>query len=467
MNQEFSELVAYQTEILKLFDQELPLEEKRELLDQYHDYELAQTVLLLESSHLSKLPQLLSDSMLANILSQLDATDAVSILELFPIPSIPSILNAMEVDDLVDMIQAFEDHHKQMTYLSLIPTSKRHVVLNLLDYDDKVVGSIMNTTFVALQKTMTVKQAIKELVRVAPHTEFINNAYVIEDGKLIGVLSLKEMMSHGNKPETLIEDLMTVNVKVVTPLTRNETALLEMQHYDFMLLPVVDEDMQMLGVVSFDDMAEILNEESDEDYSRLAGISDVNLEEEGETVKDSVKKRMPWLAILLVINLLTSSIIAVFEDVLVAIPVLALFMPLILNMAGNSGTQSLGIIIRLFATNQLVDQKEISKHLLKETITGFLNGLIIGVLLFLVVVGLRMMDGSSFATVFPFALVISVSIFVALVVSTLAGATIPLFMKMIKVDPAVASGPFITTVNDIISLIIYFSLASIMLVEWL
>lgn len=467
MNEEFNELETYQTEILKLFDQELPLEEKRELLDQYHDYELAQTVLLLDESMTSKLPQLLSDAMLANILPQLNPADAVSILESFPIPTIPSILNAIEVDDLVDIIQAFEGPSKQMTYLSLIPTKKRHVVLNLLDYDEKVVGSIMNTTFVALKKTMTIKQAIKELVRVAPQTEFINNAYVIEEGKLIGVLSLKELISHGNLPDTIIADLMTVNVKVVTPLTRNETALLEMQHYDFMLLPVVDENMQMLGVVSFDDMAEILNEESDEDYSRLAGITDVNLEEEGESVSDSVKKRMPWLAILLVINLLTSSIIAVFEDVLVAIPILALFMPLILNMAGNSGTQSLGIVIRLFATNQLEDKKEISKHLFKETITGFLNGLIIGILLFLVVVGLRMLDGSSFATVFPFALVISVSIFVALVVSTLAGATIPLLMKLIKVDPAVASGPFITTINDIISLLIYFGLASMMLVELL
>lgn len=457
----------HQTEILKLFDQELPLEEKRERLDSYHDYELAQTVLLLESPNLEKLPSYLSDSMLANILSQLEPTDAIYIIEHFAIPSIPSILSFMEVDDLVDFIKAFEDHNKQMTYLSLIPAKKRHIVLNLLEYDEKVVGSIMNTTFVAIKKDMTVKQAIKELVRVAPNTEFINNIYVIEDGTLVGVLSLKELMSHGNHPDTIIEDLMTVNLIVVTPLTKNETALLEMQHYDFMLLPVVDDNMQMLGVVSFDDMAEILNQESDEDYSRLAGITDVNLEEEGETVKDSVKKRMPWLAILLVINLLTSSIIAVFEDVLVAIPILALFMPLILNMAGNSGTQSLGIIIRLFATNQLESKKEITKHLVKETITGFLNGLIIGILLFIVVVGLRMVDGSTFQAVFPFAMVISVSIFVALVVSTLAGAIIPLFMKLIKVDPAVASGPFITTVNDIISLIIYFGLASIMLVELL
>ncbi|MDZ4197131.1 MAG: magnesium transporter, partial [Candidatus Izemoplasmatales bacterium] len=332
---------------------------------------------------------------------------------------------------------------------------------------DKVVGSIMNTNYVALQKTMTVKQAIKELVKVAPTVEFINNLYVIDNGRLVGVLSLKEIMAHGNSPDVMINDIMSVNLITVEPMTPNEEAIIEMQNYDFMLLPVVDKSGYMMGIVSFDDMADIINEESDEDYSRLAGISDVNLDEKGETIFISVKKRIPWLIILLFINLFTSTIIAGYEHVLVQITTLAIFMPLILNMAGNSGTQSLGVIIRLFATNQLTQRSSIWKHLLRELVTGLFNGVFIGILLFGIVIGLRMIDGSSFLTVLPFALVISLSIFVALAVSTLAGAIIPLIMKLCKIDPAVASGPFITTVNDIISLLLYFGLASAFLLPLL
>jgi len=303
------------------------------------------------------------------------------------------------------------------------------------------------------------------MVKMAADIEFINVLYVVENNKLVGAISLKEIMSAGNTPDRLISDLMTVNLITVNPETKNEEAIFLMKNYDFLLLPVVDDVFEIIGIVSFDDMFETMNYESDMDYSRLAGVTDVNIDENSENVVSSVKKRIPWLIILLFINLITSGIVTGFESILTAIPTLALFMPLILNMAGNTGTQSLGVIIQLFASNQLVEKKDIAKHLLREFITGIVNGIAIGALLFVLVLVIKLIDGTSFIDAASFAKVISISIAVSLSAATIAGAGIPLVMKMIKVDPAVASGPFITTVNDIISLLIYFSLATVMLAE--
>jgi magnesium transporter len=275
-------------------------------------------------------------------------------------------------------------------------------------------------------------------------------------------MSLKELISAGYDQSQKIEDLMSVNLIYVTPSTPIEDAIEIMKNYNFLLLPVVDKYQKLIGIVSFDDILEALNLESDEDYSSLAGISDVQVDD-NETVFTTIKKRLPWLVILLFINLITSSIIIGFEDELKLLPTLAIFMPLILNMAGNSGTQSLGIIIRLFATNQLESKKEVFKHLLNELLTGLVNGVVIAIGLFLMVIVFNFIKGQDFTTGLSFALVVALSINIALVVATLAGAIVPLVINALKIDPAVASGPFITTINDILSLLIYFSLASILI----
>lgn len=376
-------------------------------------------------------------------------------------------MNLMEIDDLVDVIQAISDRNENIKYIGLLDLQRRNQIKQLIEYDDTVVGSILNTNYVEITPNMTVKQAIKTMVKLAEDIEFINVLYVVENKKLVGAVSLKEIISAGNNPDRLISDIMTVNLITVNPDTKNEEAIFLMKNYDFLLLPVVDSEFNMIGIVSFDDMFETMNYESDMDYSRLAGVTDVNIDENTENVFSSVKKRIPWLIILLFINLITSGIVTGFESVLTAIPTLALFMPLILNMAGNTGTQSLGVIIQLFAYNQLTEKKDIVKHLFREFLTGIVNGVAIGALLFVLVVLLKIIDGVSFYDAISFAKVISISIAVSLAAATIAGAGIPLIMKIVKVDPAVASGPFITTVNDIISLMIYFGLASIMLTDLL
>lgn len=450
-------------EIISLLESSQDMSILREKIDKYHDYEIAKAIVDMSKELRTVLYSILPKKMLSDVFAELAPEDAFWILEDTSLTVITRIFSEMEVDDLVDIINIVEDKDDRITYLSLINVEKRIAVKTLIDFDDSLVGSIMNNTFIVVHKTDTVKQGIKTVVLEAPDNEYINNIYVTDDDDLlVGALSLKELISAGNDRNQLIQDIMSENLVYVTPSTENEDALVIMQNYDFQLLPVVDKYQKLIGIISFDDMIETLSYESEMDYSSLAGISEVSIDNR-ETVWETIKKRMPWLIVLLFINLITSSIISSYESALLILPTLSIFMPLILNMAGNSGTQSLGIVIRLFAKNQLDEKKSIFKHLLNEFLTGLVNGIIIAVMLFIIVMLFNLIRGEELVKGFKFALVIALSINIALIVSTVSGTVIPLVINLFKLDPAVASGPFITTINDILSLLIYFGLATILI----
>jgi magnesium transporter len=461
--EDFEKELQAENEIILLLNEEENLDVLKDKLDDYHDYEIAKTLLLMDGNLRKKLFNILPIRKLTEVFEELDPEDAFSILQETSLSVIVRIFREMETDDLVDIISAIDDKDDRITYLSLIDVNKRLTIKSLLDFEQGLVGSIMNNDFIAINKSITVKKAIKTVVNLAPEIEFIHNIYITDEaGVLEGAMSLKELISAGYDQSQIIEDLMSTNLKFVTPSTRVEEAIEIMRNYDFLLLPVVDKNQKLIGIVSFDDILETLSEESAEDYSSLAGLSDVDVDEK-ETVFSTIKKRLPWLIILLFINLITSTIITGYEEQLQLLPTLAVFMPLILNMAGNSGTQSLGIIIRLFATNQLSHKKSIFRHLLIEFLTGLVNGFVIAIGLFVMVIIFNLIRGQDLATGLNFAFVVALSINIALIVATLAGAIVPLLINSLKIDPAVASGPFITTINDILSLLIYFGLASLLI----
>ncbi|MBN6205012.1 magnesium transporter, partial [Ralstonia pickettii] len=219
--------------------------------------------------------------------------------------------------------------------------------------------------------------------------------------------------------------------------------------YDFLAVPVVDFQNHLLGIITVDDILDVMQEEASEDYSMLAGVSDD--EKHTDSAFQSAKKRLPWLIILLFLGMFTASLIARFEDTLNQVAVLAIFIPLIAGMAGNSGTQSLAVAVRGISTGDYQKQGKL-KMILREACTGLITGSVSG----LIIAGvIYFWQGNVFL-----GLIVGVSIMASLVVATLAGALIPLLMERLKIDPAVASGPFITTINDIISIIIYFGMAT-------
>lgn len=431
-----------------------------EILDKYHHYEIAKVITDLDDDLLNKIYSSLNVLKLTDIFEELSPEDAFLLFEKMDLTTLINVLEHIETDDLVDIIEHIDDEEKQVIYLSMIPNKKRKIIKSYLHFDEDMVGSIMNNNFAKIYEDMTVKKAIKAVVDIAPSVDYIHNIYVVnKDNVLVGTLSLKELIHNGNDKSALIKDLMIEKMVYLNPVTNIEDAIELMKNYDFQLMPVVNSDHKLIGIISFDDTLEALNIESSSDYASLAGLTDVEISED-ESVFSSLKKRLPWLVVLLFVNLITSSIISGYEAELQTLTTLAIFMPMILDMAGNSSTQGLGVIIRLFATNQLKTKKSIVKHLLKELLTGFINGLVIGIGLFLMVILINFIKGQAFSEGLNFAFVVALSIQLALFVATFTGSFVPLLINALKIDPATASGPFITTINDIISLLIYFSLAT-------
>ncbi|MDC7243616.1 MAG: magnesium transporter, partial [Sphaerochaetaceae bacterium] len=404
-------------EIKSILNSDIKEDFMREQLDKYHDYEIAKALETLNHFEQKLLYKILPEKSLADVFEELTSEAAFLIIEETSLSVVSKIFKEMEVDDLVDIINETDDEEDRITYLSLIEPKKRLAVRKFLNFSEDLVGSIMNNSFIEISKTDSVKAAIKKVVARAPEVEYINNIYVTENDTLIGALSLSELINAGNDQTKPISDIMSENVISISVSADKETALVLMQNYDFQLLPVVDKYQKLIGIISFDDMINTLQSESEQDYSSLAALSEVSIDE-SETVFETIKKRMPWLIVLLFINLITSGIIAGYEEALIILPTLSIFMPLVLNMAGNTGTQSLGIVIRLFAKNELDNRKSVMKHLLNEFLTGVVNGLIIAAVLFLMVVLFNYIRGTDFNSGPRFALVISLSINIAIIVST-------------------------------------------------
>ncbi len=282
----------------------------------------------------------------------------------------------------------------------------------------------------------------------APDAETIYYLFVLNDDKqLVGVVSIRDLIVADD--EILVEEIMSTQV-VAASVAKNQEEVAQMfRDYDFLALPVVDFQNHLLGIITVDDILDVMEEEASEDYSRLAAMSDTDKVD--DTAFTSAKRRLPWLIILSFLGLFTASLIGRFEATLDQVAVLAIFIPLIAGMAGNTGTQALAVAVRGIATGDYGNQGKM-KLIIREAATGIITGSICGVLLAIVI---YVWQGNIYL-----GFLVGFSIMASLIVATLAGSLIPMIMHRFHIDPAVASGPFITTINDIISILIYFGMAT-------
>ncbi|MBN9653909.1 magnesium transporter [Halobacillus litoralis] len=353
----------------------------------------------------------------------------------------------MSTDDAVDILNEL-DKDKVASFLTIMDDDAADEIKDLLHYEEKTAGSIMTTEFVVVKAGMTIKEAMVHLRTEAPDAETIYYTYVInEDKRLVGVISLRDLII--SEEEWLISDVMNERVVSVSVGEDQEEVARMVRDYDFLALPVVDFQDHLLGIITVDDIMDVMEEEASDDYSKLAAVSDVDSPDDNAFA--SAKKRLPWLVILLFLGSLTASLIGRFEDTLDQVAILAIFIPLIAGMAGNTGTQALAVAVRGIATGEIEKQGK-WKMMMREAGTGIITGLSCGVLITLIVY--------IWHENFYLGALVGLSIFMTLVVATLAGSLVPLLMHRLKIDPAVASGPFITTVNDLISILIYFGLAT-------
>lgn len=358
------------------------------------------------------------------------------------------MLSNMYADDAVDVLNEL-DKEQVASYLTIMDDAAAQEIKELLHYEEYTAGSIMTTEFVAIAENQSVRSAMYILKKEAPRAETIYYIYVVdEDKKLTGVVSLRDLIV--SEDDTMVSEIMNDRVFMVSVGEDQEEVARKMKDYNFLAVPVVDFQQHLLGIITVDDIIDVMEEEASDDYSKLAGITD--LDSIDRHPFSAAKKRLPWLIILLFLGMFTASLIGRFEELLSEVAILAVFIPLIAGMAGNTGTQALAVAVRGIATGDLEKESK-SKLILREAGTGIITGLSCGLLVVLIV---YLWKGNI-----VLGMLVGISIIISLFIATLAGSLVPLIMHRLKVDPAVASGPFITTINDIISILIYFGIATI------
>lgn len=357
------------------------------------------------------------------------------------------MLSHMYADNAVDVLNEL-DKEQVVSYLSMMDAESAQEIKDLLHYDEYTAGSIMTTEYVAIPESSTVRSAMTILRREAPDAEMIYYLFVVNDDHfLTGVISLRDLII--SDEDTLIKDIANERVVSVQVTADQEEVARMMKDYDFLALPVVDHRGYLLGIITVDDIIDVLDEEASDDYSKLAAVSDMDTFDKNPL--QAAKKRLPWLLILLFLGMFTANIIGMFEETLDQVALLAVFIPLIAGMAGNSGTQALAVAVRGIATGDIEEQSKL-KLLFREAGTGLITGVISGIVVVLLV---YFWKGDILI-----GLLVGAAISSSILVATIAGSFIPLLIHRMKIDPAVASGPFITTINDIISILIYLGLAT-------
>lgn len=360
------------------------------------------------------------------------------------------MLSHMYTDDAVDVLNELDNHQRE-SYLEMMDEEVAGEISELLGYAEDTAGSIMTTEYVAIPENSTVRSAMTILRKEAPNAETIYYVFVVDDvHRLTGVVSLRDLIIA--EEEALIRDIMNERVVMVHVDDDQEAVAQIMKDYNFLATPVIDNKGKLLGIITVDDIIDVIDEEASEDYSKLAGISDMDKFDMNPL--QSATKRLPWLVVLLFLGMLTANLMGQFEATLEKVALLAIFIPLIAGTSGNSGTQALAVAIRGIATGDLEKENKF-KLLIREMFTGMIMGVVCG----LIIIGIVYFWKGELLL----GMLVGAAICCSIIVATLAGSFIPLLMHRLKIDPAVASGPFITTLNDITSILIYLGLATVFL----
>jgi magnesium transporter len=384
----------------------------------------------------------------AELVSNLTEEEQSGLLEVLTPPDARAVLEELDPDDLADALQALEDHDPEHAEAvkALLGPEVRAVAEALASYEEEEAGGLMTPEFVSLSAGMTVERALEFLRRVSPDAETIYYLYVVDaQRRLKGVLSLRELIVAS--PTARIGEIMDSSVVSVTTATDQEDVARIIADYDFSVLPVVDEEDRLVGIVTVDDVLDVVELEATEDIHRL-GAAPVDVDYARARPWLLFRKRVPWLVFLVVSMTLTFNVISHFEDVLAEVVILAAFIPLLIGTGGNVGAQVATLVVRALATRDL-EAGDYPGVLLKELITGVMLGVAFGLFIM------------GYVTVFAHpdpGVVVALGITMILIVLTanLVGASLPFFFRRVGIDPALTSSPGITTVMDVVGLLIYF-----------
>lgn len=430
-----------------------------EYMSNYHENDIADILEEMNRDERVRVYDILGDEKTADVFTYFD--DAEKYVEELPVTQIARIMSHMDSDDAVDLLEKLEEAKKN-EIMKLLEANAARDVNKILSYDENEIGSRMTTNFVCIRQNMSVRQAMSELVAQAGVHDNIMTVYVVdEDGHMVGAIELKKLITARENDD--LNDIIIREYPHVNEHDKIDDCLERIVNYSEDSIPVLDDENRLLGVITAEDTVEIIDDEMGEDYAKLAGLTEQ--EDLTETTRLSVGKRLPWLLVLLVLGMCVSSLVGMFENVVAIVPVVICFQSLVLDMAGNVGTQSLAVTIRVLM-DENVDGRVKLKLTAKEVKVGLFNGGILGIISFVLLgIYIHFAKGYLWSGAFAVSGCVGIALTVAMAVSALVGTVVPMLFKKIKIDPAVASGPLITTVNDLVAVGVYYSLAYMFLVK--
>ena len=432
----------------------------KEQLTDYHHNDIALAIEELTEEESERLADALGVELMSDVVSYMeDAGDYLSSLDA---DEAADLIEQMDADDALEALEELDEEIRDEVLERIEDEEIRDDLALLSSYEEDEIGSRMSTNFIAIHRHGSVKTAMRTLIAEAEKNDNISTLFVTEeDGSYYGTLDLKDLIIARSTDS--LEDLISTAYPRVIDKEPISDCIERLRGYSEDLIPVVSDKNLLLGVITSQDLVELIDEERGDDYAKLAALG--SEEERNDSLLASMKKRVPWLIILLFLGLAVSVVVGFFEGVVDDLPMLVAFQSLILGMAGNVGTQSLAVTIRGLGGDRAAVRKNSLLIILKETRIALLNGLALGLISFLIVTGYLTLFGS-----YPLPLVLSVAgcvgaaMLFAMMISGLVGSAIPLLLFRLGADPAVASGPLITTVNDLTAVVSYYGLAWLLLI---
>ncbi len=438
------ELTKEYVDILK---QHIAADEKKlvlEKVEHLHFADIAEIWGELNTEEAKFLYLLLDREVAADALIELEEEDRERFLKVLPSKEIAEqFIDNMESDDAADLISELPDEKQEEVLKHIDDVSQAGDIVDLLSYDEDTAGGLMAKELIKVNENWSILTCLKEMRKQAEDVDEVFYVYVVDDDDILkGTLSLKKLLT--NNAGVLIKEICNYDVISVNTETPSEEVAAVIEKYDVVALPVVDSINRLHGRITVDDIVDVIREEAEKDYQKASGLSDDV--ESSDTIWRLTRARIPWLVIGLVGGVMGALVLGGYEHELAKYASVALFIPLIAAMAGNAGVQSSAIVVQSIANNSL-DFEGTGRKLLKELAVAFLNGMICSGLIYIYT--LIFYDNQALT------LSVSISLFAVMVYASVFGTFIPLALHRIKIDPAMATGPFITTMNDIMGLFIY------------
>lgn len=448
----------YAVEVSQLIKGTLSPKLMKEKLLTYHESDIADALKYLKSDERFRLYSLLGLQLLSQVLDHTD--DRNIYIDELPLKKQEEILHYLDSTLAIEYLKGLSKTERN-TLIDLMDEERKTELSLINSFDEDEIGSRMTTNYIQIEGGISIEKAMSSLIAQAAENDNISTIYVVDsDGLFEGAIDLKDLIIA--RKGTNLDEITVTSYPYVYATELIDDCIERLKDYREDSIPVLNSDNKLCGALTGQELSQLIDDEMGDDYAKLAGLSAE--EELNEPLKMSMKKRLPWLIILLALGLGVSSVVGAFESVVAQLTIIISFQSLILDMAGNVGTQSLAVTIRVLMDEKLSFKQKLLL-VLKEIKIGFANGFLLSIISLLIIFAyLFLLKGQPINYAILYASCASISLIIAIVLSSFTGTVVPLLFKKIKIDPAVASGPLITTINDLVAIVTYYGLAWVLLI---